>query len=161
MCPQPTSEGINNLGCFLDKMKWHEMKRGSKLMMTWVTIVPEHEVSDAAEIFYPLPLLLRSIAFRKSLTCFMQRLTVWLGKLFSCHWNSSSCSQPWCHLPCWYPTASGLCLSSTYWAIGVVQLLVKIMHLDILPRGMNCIVSLSYGKSCFFSVKQLFNSVKE
>ena len=76
MCPQPTSEGINNLGCFLDKMKWHEMKRGSKLMMTWVTIVPEHEVSDAAEIFYPLPLLLRSIAFRKSLTCFMQMLTV-------------------------------------------------------------------------------------
>ena len=32
------------------------MKRGSKLMMTWVTIVPEHEVSDAPEIFYPLPL---------------------------------------------------------------------------------------------------------
>ena len=56
MCPQPTSEGINILGCFLDKMKWHEMKRGSKLMMTWVTIVPEHEVSDAPEIFYPLPL---------------------------------------------------------------------------------------------------------
>ena len=56
MCPQPTSEGINNLGCFLDKMKWHEMKRGSELMMTWVTIVPENEVSDAPEIFYPLPL---------------------------------------------------------------------------------------------------------
>ena len=56
MCPQPTSEGINNLGCFLDKMKWHEMKHGSKLMMTWVTIVPEREVSDAPEIFYPLPL---------------------------------------------------------------------------------------------------------
>ena len=37
-------------------MKWHEMKRGSKLMMTWVTIVPENEVSDAPEIFYPLPL---------------------------------------------------------------------------------------------------------